>query len=81
MRADSMANKLKSNNVVDFWKEVSVPNNYKTSLTCIVDGISGTDPIAELWRQHYGTLFNCIKSDLYKVNDIESNGSNDDYVT
>jgi len=42
-------------------------------LPCTVDGISGTDHIAELWRQHYATLLNCIKSDLYKVDDIERN--------
>lgn len=51
-----------------------VLNTSKTSLLCTVDGISGADNIAELW-QHYGTLFNCISniSDLYKVEDIESN--------
>jgi len=53
-----MAKKLKSNNVVDFWKEVRALNNCKTYLPCTVDGISGTDHIAELWQHYYGTLFN-----------------------
>lgn len=32
---------------------------------CTIDGISGADNIAELWRQHYSTLFNCVESDIY----------------
>ena len=70
-RADSMANKLLSNNVVDFWKEVRVLNNSKASLPCTVDGTSGTQNIAEVWRQHYSNLFNCINSELYKVGYIK----------
>ena len=75
MMADSMAKKLLSNNAIDFWKEVRVINNCKISLPCTVDGTSGTDNIAELWRQHYSTLFNCVQSELYKVDDIDSNES------
>ena len=26
--------------------------------------------IAELWKQHYSELFNCVKSDLYKVGNV-----------
>lgn len=73
MRADSMAKKLIGSNVNDFWKEVRVLNNCKTSLPCTVEGISGPEEIAEVWRQHYSTLFNCIHTDLYKVEHIESN--------
>lgn len=50
-------------------------NNSKTSLPCTINEISETDNIAELWQQHYSTLFNCIKSDLYKVDNIECNDS------
>ena len=67
MRADSMANNFMSNNTTDFWKEVRALNKCKPSLPCNVKGISGTENIAALWRQHYSSLFNCIKSDPYVV--------------
>ena len=63
MKADSMASKIMCNNVTDFWKEVRTLNNCKPSLPCNVEGTSGTDNIAALWRQYYFSLFNCIKSD------------------
>ena len=51
MRADSMANNFMSNNTTDFWKEVRALNKRKPSLPCNVEGISGTENIAALWRQ------------------------------
>ena len=75
IRADSMAKKLLDNNVVEFWKEVRVLNNCKASLPCTVDGTSGSHNIAELWRQHYSNLFNCLKSDLYKADCIRDDVS------
>ena len=66
-----MANKLLSNNSVDFWKEVRVLNNSKASLPCTVDGTSGTQHIAEVWRKHYSNIFNCINSDLFKVGNVK----------
>lgn len=73
MRADSMAEHLSSNNVVDFWKEVRALNRVNTILPSVVDGVSGMDNIAELWGQHYSDLFNSVKSDPFKV---ESAGNN-----
>ncbi len=32
-----------------------------------------TDKIAELWRQHYCSLFNCIQNVLYNVGDYQVN--------
>ncbi len=72
MQADSLAYKMLSNNMNDFWKEVRALHNCKSSLPCTVDGISGTDNIAELWRQHYSLLFNCVKSDPYKGGSVRS---------
>ena len=31
---------------------------------------TGASKIAELWKQHYSELFNCVKSDLYKVGNV-----------
>ena len=70
MRADSMAEKLLGNNVTGFWKEVRALNRSNTLLPCTVEGVSGTDNIAELWRQHYSDLFNCVTSDPFNVGNI-----------
>ncbi|XP_042079355.1 uncharacterized protein LOC121814967 [Haplochromis burtoni] len=56
------------NNTADFWKEVKALNNCKPSLPSTVEGVSGADNIAALWRQHYSALFNCIKSEPYEDN-------------
>lgn len=70
MRADSLAEKLLRNNVTDFWKEVRALNRGNTVLPCTIEGVSGADNVAELWKQHYSDLFNCVKSDPYKVGNI-----------
>lgn len=71
MRADSMAKKVISNNATDFWKEVKVLNNCRMPPPCTIDGISGVDNIAELWRQQNSTLFNCVQSDIYVPVSVE----------
>ncbi len=58
LRADSMAMKLLNHIISDFWKEVRTLNSCRVSLPCTLDGVSGAENIAELWRQHYSSLFN-----------------------
>jgi len=57
MRADSLAEKLLCNNTTDFWKEGRAKNKVNNLLPCTIEGVSGADNIAELWRQHYSALF------------------------
>ena len=71
MRADSLARKLQNNNVNDFWKEIKSVNNCKTPLPSNIDGVSGPEEISQLWRQHYSELLNCVKSDLFIVDNVE----------
>ena len=75
MRADSMAAKLLGNDVTGFWKEVRALNRGSTSLPNNIGGVSGETNIAELWRQHYSGIFNCVSSDPYKVNIIDYSAS------
>ena len=79
MRADSLARKLQKNNVNDFWKEIKSINNCKTPLPSNIDGVSGLEEISQLWRQRYSELLNCVKSDLFIVDNVEFN--NDVIVT
>lgn len=52
-------------------------NNCKPSLPCTVEGVSGVDNVAELWRQHYSSLFNCLKNDPY----VEDSAINDESIS
>ena len=74
MRSDSLARKLHKNNVNDFWKEIRTMNNCKTCLPSNIDGVSGSDAIAHLWQKKYAELFNCVKSNLYVVDNAEFSG-------
>ena len=65
-----MAEKLLDNDVAGFWKEVRALNTNTTSLPSTLEGVSGCDNIAELWRKHYSALFNCVKSDPYIAGEI-----------
>lgn len=67
MRGDSMAENLLDNDVTVFWKEVKALNSNNTSLPCTIEGVSGGNNIAELWRQHYSELFNCVKDIIGKI--------------
>ncbi len=72
MRADLMAENLLCNNVNAFWKDVRSINRSNVTLPCSIEGVSGAENIAELWRQHYTTLFNCLKSEPGKVEVVSS---------
>ncbi len=50
-------------------------NNHKTSLPYDIEGVCGSDNIAELWREHFFKLFNCVKSNVVAVNivDLDTN--------
>uniref|UniRef100_A0A671UZC4 Reverse transcriptase domain-containing protein n=1 Tax=Sparus aurata TaxID=8175 RepID=A0A671UZC4_SPAAU len=72
MRADSLAHKLQNNSHNDFWKEVRMLNNCKTSLPSNIDGVSGADEISQLWQKHYSDLFNCVKSNSYSVGSLDN---------
>lgn len=60
MRADALAKRL-NNYYYDFWKEVKVLSNCKTSLPSDI-GASGTENILEKLCKHYHELFHCIRS-------------------
>ncbi len=69
MRADSMAEKLLCNNSLTSGKRWELKRSY-VLLPGTIEVVSGNYNIAELWRQPYFALFNCVKSDPYKVSDM-----------
>lgn len=46
-------------------------NNAKTPLPSNIEGVCGTDNIAELWHKHYCDLFNSVKSENVVVEDVK----------
>ena len=67
LRKDSLANKLLCKNDKEFWKEIK-RMNAKVPLPNVIDGVTGSESIATMWRSHYTGLFNCLKKDNNVVN-------------
>ena len=60
-RADAMASKLlKGGSSSYFWKDVKKLTHCRPTLPKTVDGVSGENNIAELWRKHYHDIFNSV---------------------
>ena len=76
LRADSLARRLQSRDMRTFWKEVKTCNGGLVPTTDRVDGISGGDNIAKMWRDYYNELFNSGK---HRQNGSEFSG--DSYVS
>ena len=64
LRRESLAHKLAQCKPADFWKEIRSMNMNKTTLPSSIAGTTGGTNIAELWRQHFSQLFNCIDDDV-----------------
>ena len=75
MKADSMADKLIECNVTGFWKEVRAQSRNNSILPSFIEGVSGEDNIAELWRAHYSETFNCVKSDPFKIENLANDST------
>ena len=63
LRTDSLAKKLLCKNDQEIWKEINRMRS-KVSLPNVIDGVTGSDSIVNMWRSHYNDLFNCIKKDM-----------------
>ena len=60
LRSDALAKKFTSTNPRAFWKEIKRINSTKLPLPHCINGTSGCQEIANLWRDHYRDLFNCV---------------------
>ena len=58
-------------NYKEFWKEIKRMRS-KVSLPNVIDGVTGSDSIVNMWRSHYNDIFNCIKKDK-NVHDLYNN--------
>ena len=45
----------------EFWNKIKQMNSSRIPLPSCIDGISGVENIAEMWREHYSSLFNSVQ--------------------
>ena len=64
LRKESLDRKLVDKNPIEFWKEVKHMNASNTPLPTCIDGISGADNIAQMWRDHYSDIFNSVNQTI-----------------
>ena len=64
--ANSLANKLLAKDDKSFWKEISKANNRDTPLASTVNGVSGSDNISSMWKEHFEDLLNSSKDTTSK---------------
>ena len=70
IRADSLAKNM-ADNAKNFWNDVKKINNVRMPIPDNIDGVNGKDKIAELWKNHFETIFNCLKStNNFKCSDV-----------
>ena len=46
-----------------FWKEIKLINNSNLSLPNVIDGVSGSHNIVNMWKSQCEDLFNCLNKD------------------
>ena len=61
LRAQALSNKLVNGYCKQFWNDVNSMNPRPISLAQCIEGITGKQEIAEMWRNEYRALFNCIE--------------------
>ena len=76
LRKESLAKKLLCKNDKVFWKEIKLMNNSNLSLPNVIDGVTGSHNIVNMWKSHYEDLFNCSIKDRY-VNNLCKNFENE----
>ena len=62
LRRESLAKKLSQLSSNDFWKEISSINNSRAMLPTSIEDASGADEICKLWKNHFESIFNCLKN-------------------
>ena len=60
--SDALASKLLSKNKNDFWKEVNRVKNHKPTFTTTLNGVTGEQNIANVWKSYYSDIFSSVPS-------------------
>ena len=49
---------MKNHEINDFWKDIRKHSKSKSALSNCIDGVTGENTVADLWRDHYESLLN-----------------------
>jgi len=64
LRADACAINLKNKDPIKFWHSVKkISNSKATKYVSTVDGVTGEQNIAEMWKNHFAQLYNSVNCD------------------
>ena len=62
LRSDSLAHKMQQGNPLSFWRDVrKLFGDNKRKLPQTVDGITGDDCVAQLWKHKYSGILNSVE--------------------
>ena len=67
MRAEAFANKLRSHNMKEFWKDMNSLNNDRPKLAQRIDDVAGETDICNLWMEKFPVLRNYVANDQRSV--------------
>ena len=56
--SEKLADHMKNHEINDFWKDIRNHSKSKSALSNCIDGVTGENAIADLWRDHYESLLN-----------------------
>ena len=62
MVTDKYAKSLLDKDMVSFWKHSRKSNNARVPLVTTIDGITGENEIAEMWKDHYKSIFHSVNT-------------------
>ena len=66
--ADNIASDLSKNDYNKFWNKVKSRNKCGNYTAAIINGVSGSENIVNMWKDHYSNLLNsCAPTDEIKI--------------
>ena len=57
IRADKYAKSLLDKDILSFWKHIGKSDNARVPLATTIGGITGENEIAEMWQDHYKSIY------------------------
>ena len=64
--SENLASSMHCHDLNNFWKNISLLNKSKSTLSNCINGTTGEGDIANLWKNHYSILLNSSKDDSSK---------------
>ena len=73
LKAEALANKLRSRNIKSFWRDIKSHDHKKQSLPQKADQVCGHQNIAGLWKKRYCTVLNSVADESDRITFCSAN--------